>query len=205
MTLLQIIQECTNRSDNVLSNSYWVSWINLAYHEVESILRNIKDTNINKRYTTTTVQNQSGYTLPTGFVRPIKMLIGTTEYTRVDYEDSDDTSISQSYYVDEANGEFVFTTAPTETGETIIFYYESEITELSNDSDEPYFPLRFHEILVDGAMSRYHEYEKEMGKAAFYSAKFQNKLTELVDFWTRYSKGDSISMKSVYDVEETDF
>lgn len=205
MTFQEIKTECTNRSDTVLDDAYWTSWINLAYQNVSAILRNIQDTTIRKKSSSTTVASQSNYTLPTGFSKPIKLYVDTTEYSRIDYEDATQSGLTNSYYIDKANNEYVLVPAPSTSGSTIAFYYESEITNMSVGTDEPYFPVRYHEILVYGALSRYHEYEKEMGKATYYAAQFQNMLTELIDFWTRYSKDDVISMGTLYDKSNTSF
>lgn len=205
MTFQEIKTECTNRSDTVLDDAYWTSWINLAYQNVSGILRNIQDTTIRKKASSTTVASQSDYTLPADFAKPIKLYVDTTEYSRIDYEDATQEGLSNSYYIDIANNDYVLVPAPSTSGSTIALYYEAEITNMSSGTDEPYFPIRYHEILVYGALSRYHEYEKEMGKAAYYAAQFQNTLTELVDFWTRYSKDDVITMKTAYDNTNTDF
>ena len=205
MTLRQLITECTNRSDVVLDDSFWKTWINLSFQEISSQLRNIQDTSIRKKATDTTVASQANYTLPTGFIRPIKLWVGTTEYDRIDYEDSIESGLNNKYYIDESAGYYYLVPTPTSSGSTISFFYEKDITELSEDTDEAYFPARFHELLINGAMSRYHEYEKEMGKASYYRALFGNLLTELIDFYTRYGKDDVIQMKTKYDLSNTDF
>lgn len=205
MTVREMITELTSRADTVLTDATWLSWLNLAYNETQARLVNVQDTTILKKTTTTTVAGQGNYTLPTGFVKPVKLLVGTTEYGRIDYDSSADSSLSQKYYIDILNNEYVIISTPTTSGDTITLFYESEITDLSADTDEPYFPKSYHELLIDGAMHRYHEYEKEMGKAAYYAAKYQNKLVDLERFLARYSRNDVISMKTLYDSYETDF
>lgn len=203
MTFQQIKDEIGIRSDDILNEGTKGNWVNQAYKRVLGAYQQwpfLKAEN-----TDTTVDGTATYNLPSDFSKPIDLWVGSTEYSRVDYEDRLNPGLNMVYYINPGQSTYTLIPAPTSSGSTITLNYISTITDLASGEDSPVFDERFHEILVYGAMERYHEREKEMSKAAFYNQQYRNLLSEAIDFYSRYGKDDVIRMQSAADIYNLDY
>lgn len=202
MTNLQLKTEFTARADDQVDDSQIQTWINLGYDRLQADFERLpalRGTDTSK----TTVAGTASYTFDaTDIDKPLKLWVGTTEYSRLDLQDSLDTSVSNVYTFSitytSTGSSMTITLLPAavNTGDQITLYYEKTLADLSADSDVPQFSPKYHEILLYAAWQRYHEREKEMSKAAYYETQYVNKLAALVQYYFRLSAGDDVRTRS---------
>lgn len=200
MNLLTIKQEFESRADDVVDDSQKTRWANLTYQQIIASYDNWPF--MRATTSTTTIASQQEYLLPTDFAKPIKLIVNTTQYDRIDYEDRNMSGLSQKYYIKPSQDYYGLVSSPTTSGDTIYLEYIKDLTEFNADTDYPVFEPRFHELLVYGMMERYHEKETAMGKAAFYRQQYTNLLAQMISYYTRYGKDDIIRMQTLADMKD---
>jgi hypothetical protein len=62
----------------------------------------------------------------------------------------------------------------------VTYDYYTNVTDMSDINDVPFFPARWHHVLVDFACARYFERDQEFTSASYYETKYRNGLQELL-------------------------
>lgn len=182
MNFGQIQTRFEERTDESVEATKKKAYLNLAYQEIAGF------TDLwpfLKKSSALTFTNGVA-TLPSDFSKPIKLLIGSTYYDVVAYQDRGQSGLTNRFYIVPPSDNSPVSTqigilSASSTSGTL--EYERLITELSADSDTPIFNPKFHELIVLGGLKRYHATERESSEIALVNAEYTNMFMNMVDFY----------------------
>lgn len=143
MTGAQIKQLTEDILDGIqLDDDFFYQLLNIAKVNLEEkrVWQYLKKLNSSNTGTT------SAITLPSDFSHDYKVLVGTTEYYPIDFEEQHlFEGISHRYYIDLANSQYYLKGSPRP--DTIYFYYKRFTDDIASGTS-PVFPARFHPLLA---------------------------------------------------------
>lgn len=148
--------------------------------------------------TTTIVNNQQDYSLPTTAlrIRRVEVLDSEGDYRIIEPIDEDEIEEALTEFRETAGlpqfyrlvGSSVFLYPKPDTAEVtaaagLKFYFDRDIVELkyTNTDEEPGFAAPFHRILSYGAA---YDYEQDLTKKSFFKAQIAELKEELVNFYS---------------------
>jgi len=195
MTFLSLLQLCQRLSGNKTSDASlgFKDFLNLGQKEIAGAFPRWPE--LQSTATLTLTDGDEDYDLANDFWKMRKIVITTDNYERelleINYQDfrtrhpntSDDSKSEPIYwYFDPSDNDDIRVYPIPDRSYTVSYDYIVVPSDMSADSDTPFFASRYHHILVDFALAMYYEsaYEARFDKAGYYRQKFQEKLAELI-------------------------
>lgn len=143
MTGAQLKQFTENILDGIqLDDDFFYQLLNIAKVNLEDkrVWQYLKKLNSSNTGTT------SAISLPADFSHDYKVLVGTTEYFPIEFEEQHlFEGASHRYYIDHANSQYYLKGSPRP--DTIYFYYKRFTDDIASGTS-PVFPARFHPLLA---------------------------------------------------------
>lgn len=182
MNFGQIQTRFEERTDESVESTKKKAYLNLAYQEIigfTELWPFLKKS--------ASLSFSSGVaTLPSDFSKVIKLMVNSTYYSPVAYQDRNQSGLASKFYIVPQSDN---SPVPTQLGvlpssiTSGTLEYKRLITELSADSDTPIFDPTYHELIVLGGLKRFHATERESSEIALVNAEYTNMFMNMVDFY----------------------